>query len=205
MESSLSLMEDIMISVVTEVNDEALSSMDHFPPDVAVVDIDAPTDVGLTITRQLKQFLPDIGIISLASNYNDIEILQTLKAQASVCLTKEVSADRLVNTIRQVSRGEYPVDEIPVTCPILADQELIQFQELSRQGETKPLVSPLTPKEQEILDYVAQGFLNKRIATKLGVSEQTIKNHVTSILCKLNANVRTEAVIVAIKQGLVSI
>ena len=179
--------------------------MDNLPPDVAVVDIDAPTDGDLAITRQLKQRLPNIGIIALTSNYNDVRLFQALKAQAAACLSKEITAEQLVETVRRVARGEHPINESLVTHPILADQVLRQFQELSRQSEAQPFMSPLTPREMEILDYIAQGFMNKEIAVKLGISEQTIKNHVTSILRKLNANARTETVVLAIRRGLVSI
>ncbi len=82
---------------------------------------------------------------------------------------------------------------------------LRKFQEIFRHSEGKPLMSRLTPREMEILEYVARGCLNKEIAVELGISEQTIKNHITSILRKLNANARTEAVVVAIKQGLITI
>jgi two-component system response regulator DegU len=92
-----------------------------------------------------------------------------------------------------------------VTHPILADQVLRQFQEMSRQNETRSVISSLTRREIEILDYKAQGMLNKQIAVQLGISEQTIKNHVTSILRKLNANARTEAVILALRKGLITI
>ena len=73
------------------------------------------------------------------------------------------------------------------------------------EREIAPFISPLTSKETEILDYMAEGYLNKQIADALGVSEQTIKNHVTSILRKLNVNARTQAVVLAIKKGLISI
>ena len=66
-------------------------------------------------------------------------------------------------------------------------------------------ISPLTPREMEILRHIAEGRLNRQIAVELGVSEQTIKNHLTSILRKLNANARTEAVAIAVRQGLISI
>ena len=73
------------------------------------------------------------------------------------------------------------------------------------QSEAETFISPITSRETEILRYIAEGFLNKQIAAELGISEQTIKNHVTSILRKLNANARTEAVVIAIKQGLISL
>jgi len=110
-----------------------------------------------------------------------------------------------VDTIRRVARGEHPINESLTTRPKLAEQVLHQFQELSWRSETEDFLSPLTPREKEILDYIAQGYLNKQIAAELDISEQTIKNHVTSILRKLNANARTEAVVIAIKQGLISI
>ena len=82
---------------------------------------------------------------------------------------------------------------------------LSQFQRLSWRSDDEDIMSPLTPREIEILEYIAKGYLNKQIAVELGISEQTIKNHVTSILRKLNANARTEAVVLAIKQGVISI
>jgi two-component system response regulator DegU len=82
---------------------------------------------------------------------------------------------------------------------------LRQFQELSSRSDTEEVVSSLTKREKEILDYIARGFLNKQIASSLEISEQTIKNHVTSILRKLNANARTEAVVIAIKRGIISL
>jgi DNA-binding NarL/FixJ family response regulator len=96
-----------------------------------------------------------------------------------------------------VARGEHPINEGLTTRPKVAEQVLQQFQELSRRYEAEAFISPLTARETEILDYIAQGYLNKQIAIKLGISEQTIKNHVTSILRKLNANARTDAVVVA--------
>jgi len=81
----------------------------------------------------------------------------------------------------------------------------LEAAELSLRSGAEVIISPLTPREREILNYIAQGYLNKQIAVELGISEQTIKNHVTSILRKLNANVRTEAVVLAIRQGLISI
>ena len=120
-------------------------------------------------------------------------------------MSKEIKADQLVETIRRVAHGEHPINDSLTTRPKVAEQVLHQFQELFRKSEAQNFISPLTPRETEILQYIAKGFLNKQIAAELGISEQTIKNHVTSILRKLNANARTEAVVVAIKQGLISL
>lgn len=204
-EHSLSKTKDIQISATADVSDEVLSIIDNLPPDVALLDIDTPADNGLKLARRIKQRLPTIGVVVLTSGPDDAQLFQALKAQAVAYLSKEVSASDLVNTIRRVSRGEHPINESLTTRPKLAEQVLQQFQELSLRSEAEQFLAPLTPREMEILRYIAQGYLNKQIAAELDISEQTIKNHVTSILRKLNANARTEAVVVAIKQGLISI
>ena len=204
-EHSLSRIRDIQISATSEATDEVLSIIDNSPPDVALLDIDASGDVGLKLARKIKQHMPTIGVAVLTSNPDDAQLFQALKAQAVAYLSKEVTAKELVDTIRRVARGEHPINESLTSRPKLAEQVLRQFQELSLRSETEGFIAPLTPREMQILNYIAQGYLNKQIAAELDISEQTIKNHVTSILRKLNANARTEAVVVAIKQGLISL
>jgi len=204
-EHSLSSVEDVEILGATEANDKVLSAIDALPPDVALVDIDSSSESGLMLARKIKQRSPNIGVIMLTSNPNDNQLFQALKAQAAAYLPKEVTADQLVDTVRHVARGEHPINESLTTRPAVAEQVFHEFQELSRQSEAEAFMSPLTPRETEILNHIAQGYLNKQIAAKLGISEQTIKNHVTSTLRKLNANARTEAVVIAIKQGLISL
>jgi len=204
-EHSLSGVEDMVITGTAEVNEEVLSTIDILPPDVALVDIDAPADSGLKLARKIRQRLTSVGVVVLTSNADDTQLFQALKAQAGAYLSKEVSADELIDTIRRVANGEHPINETLTVRPKLAKQVLQQFQELTWRSEAEGFISPLTPREKEILNYIARGYLNKQIAAELDISEQTIKNHVTSILRKLNANARTEAVVVAIKQGLISI
>ncbi|MFC1914873.1 LuxR C-terminal-related transcriptional regulator [Chloroflexota bacterium] len=204
-EHLLAGMKDIEISGSTEVNDEVLAAIDILLPDVAIVDIDGPSDSGLNLARRMRQLLPSIAVIVLTSDSSDAQLFQALKAQATAFLSKDITDDQLVDIVRRVAGGEHPINESLTTRPKLAEQVLNQFQELSWRGEAEAFISPLTPRETEILSYIARGYLNKQIAIKLGISEQTIKNHVTSILRKLNANARTEAVVVAIKKGLISI
>ncbi|MFC1990317.1 LuxR C-terminal-related transcriptional regulator [Chloroflexota bacterium] len=204
-EYSLSSVEDVEFSGATEANDEVLSAIDTSLPDVILVDIDGPSDSRLTLAHKIKQQSPNIGIIVLSSNLTDTQLFQALKAQAAAYLDKEITANQLVTIIRQVARGEHPINESLTTLPRVAERVFQEFQELYRQSAAGAFMSPLTTRETEILNYIAQGDLNKQIASKLGISEQTIKNHVTSILRKLNANARTEAVVLAIKQGLISI
>lgn len=204
-EHSLAGVEDIVISGATGISEQVLTVIDNLPPDVALVDLDGPADSGLELARKIKQRSPSIGVIMITSHPDDNQLFKALKAQAVAYLSKEVTADQLVEVIRRVAKGEHPINESLVTRPKVAEHVLQQFQELSWRSEAESVISPLTPRETEILKYIGQGFLNKQIAAELGISEQTIKNHVTSILRKLNANARTEAVVVAIKQGLIKI
>jgi two-component system, NarL family, response regulator DegU len=202
---SLSDLPDITVAGTSEISDAVLTVVDNLPPDVALLDIDGSADAGLTLARKIKQHSPSIAVVVMASNTSDEELFEALKGQAASYLSKETTADKLVDTIRRVAHGEHPINESLTTSPKVAEQVLLQFQELSRRSEAEAFISPLTPREMEILKYIGQGFLNKQIAVELGISEQTIKNHVTSILRKLNANARTEAVVLALKQGLISI
>ena len=204
-EHELSAVRGIEVAGTFDADTEVLTAIDNSPPDVALVDIDGPVEKGLALARKMRQRSPNIAIIVLASDTNDTQLFQALKAQTAAYLNKEVTTVQLVDTIRSAARGEHPINESLTTRPRIAEEVLRQFQELSRRIETEALISPITPRETEVLNYIAQGYLNKQIAFELGISEQTIKNHVTSILRKLNANARTEAVVIAIKQGLISI
>jgi two-component system response regulator DegU len=202
---SLSTVPEIVVTGTAEISDGLLAVIDNNPPDVMLLDIDGSADPALTLARKIKQHSPSIAIVVLASNPSDEQLFEVLKGQAASYLSKETTAEQLVETIRRVAHGEHPINESLTTRPKVAEQVLLQFQELSRRNEAEAFISPLTPREMEILKYIGQGFLNKQIAAELGISEQTIKNHVTSILRKLNANARTEAVVLALKQGLITI
>jgi two-component system response regulator DegU len=202
---SLTSVSGIEISGEAEAEDEALSAVESSLPDVALVDIDTPSDGGLRLARKIRQRLPNIGVIMLTSNPDDAQMFQAIKAQAAAYLSKEVTADQLIDVVRRTARGEHPINESFTSRPKVAEQVLRHFQELPWGKGTETLISPVTPREREILNYMAKGYLNKQIALALNISEQTVKNHVTSILRKLNANARTQAVVEAIKHGLVSI
>jgi two-component system, NarL family, response regulator DegU len=202
---SLSNQADIVVSGTSDISDEVLTTIDNMPPDVALMDIDGSAETGLALARKIKQHSPSIAIVVLASNPSDEQLFEVLKGQAASYLSKETTGDNLLETIRRVAHGEHPINESLTTRPKVAEQVLLQFQELSRRTEAESFISPLTPREMEILKYIGQGYLNKQIAVELGISEQTIKNHVTSILRKLNANARTEAVVLALRQGLITI
>jgi DNA-binding NarL/FixJ family response regulator len=203
--SSLSQMADIEVLGEAEVDEKVLSTIETSPPDVVLLDLEGASHDGLNLCRAIKQRLPSVATISLTSQPEDSQLFQAIKAQASAYLSKAVTTEELAQSIRKCAQGEHPINEGLINRPKVAEQILQQFYELSRERDTAGFISPLTHRETEILNYMAQGYLNKQIAETLSVSEQTIKNHITSILRKLNVNARTQAVIVAIKKGLVSI
>jgi len=202
---SLANVSGIEVTGEAEADDEALSVVESSLPDVALVDIDTPSDSGLKLARKIRQRQPNIGVIVLTSNPDDDQMFQAIKAQASAYLSKEITADQLADAVKRTAKGEHPINESFTSHPKVAEQVLHHFRELPWGEGAETFISPVTAREREILNYMAKGYLNKQIAITLDISEQTVKNHVTSILRKLNANARTQAVVEAIKQGLVSI
>ena len=204
-ELTLSSELDIKIIDSVDSSNSVEYSVDNLPPDIAILDVDGSGNSGFDIALRLKQRLPNIATIIFTSYPDDQQLFLALKAQAAACLSKEVTTKEIIQTIRRLAQGEYPINESLHDRPKVAEHVLQQFQELASQADTGDLISPLTKRETEILEYIAKGFLNKQIASELDISEQTIKNHVTSILRKLNANARTEAVVIGIKRGIISI
>jgi DNA-binding NarL/FixJ family response regulator len=133
---------------------------------------------------------------------DDEQLFHAIRVGAAAYCTKDAQQDEIIKLIRRVARGEYLINENVLQRPFVASRVLDQFRELS-QMETgaEGVFSPLTPREVEILDCVAQGNSNKEIARILNISDQTVKNHITSILRKLAVNDRTQAVIYALRHG----
>jgi len=169
----LSSMKDLEITGTADFNNGIAFALDELPPDVAIIDIDGPSDSGLALSRRFKHRLPSIGVVMLTSNPNDTQLFQALKAQAAAYLSKEIAAAHLVDAIRRVALGEHIINESLTTHPNVADQVLHQFQQLSWRSEAEDFISPLTTRETEILNYIAQGYLNKQIALVLGIRHCT--------------------------------
>jgi DNA-binding NarL/FixJ family response regulator len=187
-------------------NDELSSIIEADLPDVILLDIDIPSLGGLKVGRSLIQRYPAIRLVVLSPEVNNEELFEAIRIGAAAYLDKKATIDELENTIRRVSRGEYPINDSLLATPTVAEHVLRQFQEMVSMGmSVESITAPLTNRETQILRYVADGNSNKRIAQILDISEQTIKNHVSSILRKLNANDRAHAVVLAIRRGWISV
>ncbi len=193
---------DLTIVGEAENGDHALALSDTYLPDVILVDADLGGDAGIELTRNLKRRHPQTGVLVLSARFDDEQLFQAIRAGAAAYVAKDIDAAGLADLIRRVARGDYVINESVLSRPHVASRVLNQFREISELDEsTDGVFSPLTPREIEILDRVAQGNSNKEIAYGLGISDQTVKNHITSILRKLAVNDRTQAVIYALRQG----
>jgi DNA-binding NarL/FixJ family response regulator len=189
----------------SNISEKLSSAVEVMPPQVAVVDLDSSPESGFHLLRRLKQVIPATAVIVMTSNFDDSQLFEAIRDQASAYLSKEVNGEGLCEMVKWVAQGGSPISDSLGSSPKVAQKILAEFQELSQQREVRELVSPLTAREIDIISLMAQGCANKQIAGKLNVSEQTIKNHITSILSKLDANARTEAVVKAIRKGLITI
>ncbi|MDH4135964.1 MAG: response regulator transcription factor [Anaerolineae bacterium] len=195
--------EDDM-EVIIEVGDgeEALRLAQKMVPDVIMMDVNIPTMNGLQVTRSLKANLPNIGVIMLTAYHDDEQIFHAIKAGAGAYYPKDVTPRKLIEAIRQVSEGNYVIDDNVLAKSQVASWLLKQFEQISSfGGSPEDLFVPLSPREMEILQLIARGYSNKEIAHELGISRQTVKNHMTSILRKLSVNDRTQAALYALRRG----
>lgn len=201
------LSKDETMDVVTtaEIAPTSQNQLLDTPLNVLIIDMDSSSADCLTMARRLKQHVPDLGIVLLGSESGDTQLVKALEIQASAYLKKESTPEELKDAVRCVARGESPIHETYTARGKVALQVLRRFQELSWRSDNETSISPLTRRELEVITWVAKGQSNKKIAYELNISEQTVKNHLTSILEKLNATARTEAVVLAIKQGLISV
>ena len=171
-------------------------------PNIVLLGSNLAAQSGLELGRKIARYYPNTKVIMLSSDPDDEELFEVIKTAAVACLSRNIAAEELVSTIRRASRGEYPINDSLVTRPKVAQRVLEQFQDISSMGKAiETVIAPLTYRETQVLNYIAKGNKNKQIADILGISEQTIKSHVSAILHKLNANHGAHAVALAIRNN----
>jgi len=181
---------------------EALMLAQEITPDVILMDLSLPAPGGIETTQRVKRELPHTGIIVLAANDDEDQLFDAIKAGAAAFILKDVDPSDLIAIIRRVQTGEYLINDKVFSKPAVASRVLKEFRQLAVYGnDAQPIFAPLSPREVEILDNIAQGMTNKQVAYALTISEQTVKNHMSSILRKLSVNDRTQAVVYAMRQG----
>lgn len=164
-------------------------------PDIVLLDLIMPGMNGVETTRRLKQVSPHSQIIILSSFHDDEHIFPALRAGALSYVLKDIPPTELVEVVRRAMRGE------SVLHPRVAAR-VVQELRGTRQAAPNPFLE-LSEREQEVLRLIADGLSNAEIATRLIISEKTVKGHVSNILSKLHLMDRTQAAVFAWKQGLV--
>jgi two-component system, NarL family, response regulator len=177
---------DMVVVAEANTGEQAVNLFKEFQPDVTLVDLRLPGMNGVAVISTIRKEFSNSRFIVLTSYDGDENIYQALQAGAKAFLLKDMLSSELLSAIRAVHAGR---NYIPSS---IAEQ---LTQRLSRPS--------LTPREMEVLKLIADGKSNKEIAKDLSVSEDTIKHHVSNVINKLEVADRTEAVLVAIKRGLI--
>lgn len=212
----LELQEEIEVVADAADGEAAVEAARAERPDVVLMDLVMPLLDGVEATRRIVDELPGTRVLALTSFLEDDKVLPAVRAGATGYLLKDVEPGELVRAIRTVHEGGV------LLHPAVTDRVM---RELGAPGASPPAgpgasspgasapdpsgvsplggsgASPLTPREHEVLELVAHGMSNKRIAGELGIAEKTVKAHVGSILSKLGVDDRTQAALRAVREG----
>lgn len=185
---------------------EAIQLADIHTPDIALVDLRLPGINGLQVARLLKRQQPKLAIVLLSADAEESWLLGALQVGAAAFLPKDIEPGELLEILEAVAAGQDRLPQQILAKPDLARRVLGELQRYVT-GEIAPQSSEtmLTVRELQVLDCVAQGMSNKEIAEALFITEQTVKNHMTSILRKLGAHDRVDIILAAVRQGWVAI
>jgi DNA-binding NarL/FixJ family response regulator len=199
---SLSLEPDLEVVGEADSGEKALEVIRFLKPDIALLDVNLPELNGQQITRQIITDKLSTRVILLTA-YDDLEqVIHSMRVGAHAFSAKDIMPEQLVEMIRAVAEGYYFVGEEKLDAKgvtdWLDDRTESSLKAYSDPGEP---FSPLSVREMEVLGCVTQGLSNKEIATRLGISHQTVKNHVTAILRKLRVEDRTQAAVYALRRG----
>ncbi|HEY4027028.1 MAG TPA: response regulator transcription factor [Candidatus Dormibacteraeota bacterium] len=175
---------------------EAVRLVERLSPDVVLMDIRMPEVDGIEATRQIVRSRPGVRVLILTSFHTDAYVLEALRSGASGYVLKDSAVEAIASSIQAVLSSERVI-----SGPIA--QRMIGM--LTGETPTREFYDGLTAREVEVLKMIASGMPNKRIAYKLGISEKTIRNHISHIYEKLQIYDRSQAVLYAVRKGLVDL
>jgi DNA-binding NarL/FixJ family response regulator len=179
---------------------EAIEQTARLKPEVVLMDLKMPVLNGIQATRAIVEKFPQTRIVVLTTYSADEWVFDALRAGACGYLLKDSDSADIVRAIRGAVAGEVTID------PAVAGRVLAEFNRLTThaaiQADALPAIEPLTERELTVLQHLANGKSNREIAETLFLSEGTVKNYVSAIMSKLQANDRTQAAILALKRGL---
>ncbi|MFQ5847237.1 MAG: response regulator [Candidatus Methylomirabilales bacterium] len=175
----------------------ALAKAKELMPDVILMDIYMPGCGGLEATQQIKEALPYVKIVILTVSEEDQNLFSAIKSGAQGYLSKNIEPQQLFEMLRGVVKGEAPISRLT------AAKILHEVARQAKQGREEHPGEELSPREHEVLELLTKGSTNKEIAAALGISDNTVKNHLRNILDKLHLQNRVQAAAFALRKGLV--
>jgi len=193
----LELEEDIKIVGEANNGQEMLDILKKTGPDIILMDIGMPLMDGVTAAYKVKKISPNTSIVILTVYEDEPHIFEAIKAGAMGYLLKDVSIEELIEAIRKVYKGEALIQ------PVIAAKVLKEFAmaDKRKMKNGDKFYNDLTEKEKEILRLIVLGGTNKEIAKKIGISEKTVKNHMSNIFLTLHVNNRTQAAVYALEKN----
>jgi DNA-binding NarL/FixJ family response regulator len=199
---AFSLEADFELVGQAESGKEALDLIQELRPDVAVLDVNLPELNGQQITRQLVTEKIPTRVLLLTA-YDDTEqVIHSMRAGAFAYCSKDIKPELLTDIVRIVHGGKYYVGQKAMDKPEMERWLVGQTEQAARPySDPGDPFHPLSKREMEVLECVTLGMSNKEIASDLGISHQTVKNHVTAILRKLGVEDRTQAAVYALRRG----
>lgn len=180
---------------------QAIQAVEQHTPDLLIIEIDLPGISGLEVSWVIKRARPNIGIILLGNSMAGQDVVKAIRAGVAAYLPRTVSWDKLAHAMQRVRDGDYPINDLLLELPDVAAHVLDVFRQTEIERDSSDIYSPLSSRETQVLQLVGAGHTNKEIATSLDISNQTVKNHISSILRKLAVNDRMQAVLYALNRG----
>jgi len=193
----LEVQKDLHIVGEASTGEEAIRLVQDIVPDVVLMDLMLPGMNGIEATRQIKRISPSTNVVVLTSYHDDEDIFPALRAGATSYTLKDIRSTELAEIIRKAAHGE------SVLHSQVANRVIQEVREARRA--VPPVFVDLTERELDVLRLIAEGFSNTAIAEKLVISEKTVKGHVSNILNKLHIEDRTQAAVLAWRQGLMDL
>jgi DNA-binding NarL/FixJ family response regulator len=188
---------DVQVVAEASSGEEAIEVARGLQPDIAVMDIAMPGIGGIEATRAIKRYCPETAVLTLSAYDDEPYLLALLDAGAAGFLLKNVHGQELIQAIRAVARGE------SLLQPSIAEKMMRRLS--ARPDTTLRSTNLLSEREFDVLRLAARGLPNKEIAARMSLSIRTVHSHLANIFMKMQVGSRTEAVLLALRQGMISL
>ena len=192
---------DLKVLGDCSLSHEAVGLVSRFQPGLVLVGTTPQSHRGLDICRRIGECCPGMPVIIMTPAEDSGELVEAIRNGAWGYVSKLADVHTILRVIRKACRGEMPLQDTVAAKPEVGRRVLQEFQAMSRNPRLRDVMAPLSPREMELLRHLGQGRSNKEIAHLLNITPQTVKNHITTILRKLDVNDRTQAVLAGLRHG----